>query len=80
MLTGTRSLQSCGVVLCEIETAAHREQLFAIDLNCFTPLKVAPPTTTPTTRLPCPLLLLHFLFLPKALSHPRLPPQRRAEQ
>lgn len=43
MLTGTRSLQSCGVVLCEIETAAHREQLFAIDLNCFTPLKVAPP-------------------------------------
>lgn len=43
MLTGTHLLQSCGIVLCEIETAEHQEQLFAINFKCFNTLKAPPP-------------------------------------
>lgn len=35
MLTGTHLLQSCGIVLCEIETAEHQERLFEINFKCF---------------------------------------------
>lgn len=52
MLTGTHLLQSCGIVLCEIETAEHQEQLFAINLNSFTTLKVPPLSTTTIPTFP----------------------------
>lgn len=42
MLTGTHLLQSCGIVLCEIETAEHQERLFEINFKCFNTLKPAP--------------------------------------
>lgn len=48
MLTGTHLLQSCGIVLCEIETAEHQEQLFAINFNCFNTLNNPHPTPLPS--------------------------------
>lgn len=66
MLTGTHLLQSCGIVLCEIETAEHQEQLFAINFNCFNTLKpLLPP---PLLSLPFLLPQIFFFHFPPPIS------------
>lgn len=60
MLTGTHLLQSCGIVLCEIETAEHQEQLFAINFSHFNTLNI-PPTSYHTQ--------FYFFQTFKSVSH-----------
>ncbi len=71
MLTGTHLLQSCGIVLCEIETAEHQEQLFAINFNCFNTLKASPTSAIPTVPSPPYFSVtsnyILFLLLPLSL-------------
>lgn len=53
MLTATHFLQSFGIVLCEIETATHQEELFEINFKCFSTLKPPPPYLPPLPRCIC---------------------------